>query len=254
MMGSCKLFYFQRHGEYSDHDPSLTKTLIAALLNFLLLAGNLYSLILISSYYQPLVFLVIGVSSFVHCFCLSAVYREKAQLEKLHLLNEFGMDKTNYIFWMSVFTSWVSPCTVWANNKGIKKYFLLSSSAITIAVNMLSITVVYTLVSTVGLMDNVNPPISHCYQTKDIFNATNYRFHDSYNSSHQIFNICGSDDCLPTIRMCPENESILENYDFWCFITGVILLLISAGASVCLQILASYEIKSKESTMKTNPS
>ncbi len=251
-MASCKLYFSQRLGLFSDHEPSLEKFLVTALPIVFLLSGNLYSLILISSYYQPLVFLVIGVSSFVHCFCLSAVYREKAQLEKLHLLNEFEMDKTNYIFWMSVFTSWVSPCTVWANNKSIKKYFLLSSSAITIAVNMLSITAVYILVSTVGLMDNVNPPISHCFNYTAIFNATNYRFYDSYNSSHQILNICGSDDCLPTIRMCPENQSILENYDFWCFIVGIILLCISIGASVCLQILASYEIKSKESTMKTN--
>ena len=247
MLGSCKLFYFQRLGEYSDHDPSLTKTLIAAPLNFLLLAGILYSLILISSYYHLFVLLVIGFSSAVHYFCLNAAYRRKAELveiiEKLYKNNkEFGTKETNHLFWMSVFTSWVAPCTVWANNKNIKKYFLLSSSAITIAVNMMSIIVAFILVRTVGLIDNVNPPISHCYNDTAIYNESSYHVYDSSNSSDKLFNICGSDDCLPTIRMCPKNESLIENYEFWCFIVGIILLFISAGASLCLQILGNSEI------------
>ena len=247
MLGSCKLFYFQRLGQHSDHDPSLTKTLKVAPLNFLLLAGILYSLILISSYYHLCVLLVIGFSSVVHYFCLSAVYRKEDQSKNIITVlyknnKEFGTKETNNIFWMSVFSSWVAPCTLWANNKNIKNYFLLASSLITIVVNLLSIAVVYTLVSTVGLINNVNPPISHCYHRMDIFNVTKYRFDGGYNTSHVLLNICGSDDCLPTIRMCPENESLLESYEFWCFITGIILMFISAGASLCLQILVNSEI------------
>jgi hypothetical protein len=254
MLGSCKLFYFQRLGEYSDHDPSLTKTLIAAPLNFLLLAGILYSLILISSYYHLFVLLVIGFSSVVHYFCLSAVYREKNQstkiVEKLYDgKNEIGSKETNNIFWMSVFTSWVAPCTVWANNKDIKTRFLLLSSAITIAVNMLSITAVYVLVSSVGLMDNVNPPISHCYPTKDIFNASNYLFYEGYNSSHGILNICGHGECLPMIQIC--SESFFDNADFLCSLIGIIFLLISLGASAWLQGLESNSIETSEKQLST---
>ncbi len=258
MLGSCKLFYFQRLGQYSDHDPSLTKTLIAAPLNFLLLAGILYSLILISSYYHLCVLLVIGFSSVVHYFCLSAVYREKNQLTKIidklyDGKNEIGTKETNNIFWMSVFTSWVAPCTVWANNKDIKTRFLLSSSAITIVVNMLSIAVVYIRVSTIGLMDNVSPPVSHCYPTKDIFNASNYLFYEGYNSSHKLLNICGHGECLPMIQICSESQSLFENADFLCSLMGIMLLLISLFASAWLQGLESNSIDSLKNSEKQLP-
>jgi hypothetical protein len=95
----------------------------------------------------------------------------------------------------------------------------------------MSIAVVFTLVSTVGLIDNVNPPITHCYKPRDIFNESIYHVYDGSNSSFQLFNICGSDDCLPTIRMCPENESFFESLEVVCFMTGILLLFISAGAS-----------------------
>ena len=69
--------------------------------------------------------------------------------------------------------------------------------------------------------------------------------YDGSNSSFQLFNICGSDDCLPTIWMCPENESFFESLEFVCFMTGILLLFMSAGASVCLQILGSSEINNQ---------
>jgi ankyrin repeat protein len=193
--------------------------------------------------------LVVSLSTFVQYICLKAVYEKKTKLDEIieKLYNnqkEYGTNETNNIFWMSVFTSWVAPCTVWANNKSIKTRFLLSSSTITIVVNLLSIAVVFTLVSTVGLMDNVNPPISHCYKTKDIFNATKYRFYEGNNSLHQIISICGHDDtCLPTIRICSENEDLLENADFLCFMTGIFLLLTSFAASLCLQLLSKPTVQ-----------
>jgi ankyrin repeat protein len=247
---SFKLYYFQRLGPYSDHDPSIKLFLVTTLPIIFLLSGNLYSLILISSYYQLWVVLVIGLSSSVHYIWLNAIYQKKTELDEIILMlyqknKEFGTKETNHLFWMSVFTSWVAPCTVWANNKNIKKYFLLSSSAITIVVNLLSIAVVYTLVRTAGLIDNVNPPISHCHNDTAIYNESSYHVYDSSNSSDKLFNICGSDDCLPTIRMCPENESFFESLEFVCFMTGILLLFISAGASVCLQILGSSKINNQ---------
>jgi hypothetical protein len=211
-----------------------------------LVSGNLYSLILISSYYQLFVLLVIGLSSFVHYICLRAVYRKKTDfdeiIEKLYKQNKnFGTKETNNIFWMSVFISWVAPCTVWANNKSIRTRFLLLSSCITIAVNMLSIIFVYICVNKVGLLDNVNPPITHFYNDTALFNATNYLFYECSNSSHKLFCFSGSEKCLPTIRICLGHEGLLENLDFQCCILGILLLCFSLVASACLQVLGNND-------------
>ena len=242
---SFKLYYFQRLGPYSDQ--SIENFFVTALPIIFLLSGNMYSLILISSYYQLWVLLVIGLSFVVQCIVLKATYLKKPDMvliiKQLYNGNkESGTKETNHIFWMSVFTSWVAPCTVWANNKNIKTRFLLSSSAITIITNLLAISVVFICVNTVGLMDNVNPPISHCYNDNASFSETNYHFYDSSNSSHQIFTVCGSDEtCLPTIRICSENESFFENSNFLCYLTGVLLLFFSGLASACLHVLGSND-------------
>jgi ankyrin repeat protein len=220
--------------------------MITALPIIFLLSGNLYSLILISSYYQLFVLLVIGLSSFVHYICLKAVYRKKTNLdeiiEKLYKKNKnFGTKETNNIFWMSVFTSWVAPCTVWANNKSIKTRFLLLSSFITIAVNMLSIIFVYIRVNKVGLMDSVNPPITHSYNDTALFNTTNYLLYECFNSSHKLFCFSGSEKCLPKIRICLRNEGLLENVDFQCCMLGILFLCFSLVASGCLQDLGNND-------------
>ena len=243
ILGSCKLYYFQRLGHYSDHEPSLKMILFASFPMMFLVFGILLSLVLISTYYQLWVLAVIFFSSFVHCICLKAVYRKKSASENIikKLYNnkkEYGSNETSNIFWMSVLTSWVAPCTVWTNNFAIKTRFLFFSSLITIAVNLLSILVVYILVITVGLMDNVNPPITHCYQTIDIFNSTNYQFTFQVNDPTPRLFIC-EHDCMPVINKCSGNGGLLENYDFLFCIFVIVLLLLSLGASVCLQFLAS---------------
>ncbi len=240
---SIKLFYFQRLGPYSDHDPSIKMILSTSLPIIFLLFGNLYSLILISSYYQLWILLVIGLSFVVQCIVLKATYLKKPDM--IHIIKqlyngnkEFGTKETNNIFWMSVLISWVAPCTVWANNTAMKTRFILSSSRITIAVNMLSITAVFICVNTVGLMENVNPPISHCYKPTYIFNERSYYLYDSSNSSHKLFRSSGS---LPMIRICSENESLFKNFDFWCYLTGISLLFFSWVASALLQVLGNND-------------
>jgi hypothetical protein len=169
---------------------------------------------------------VVAGSSLVQYICLCLVYLKKTESENLieKLYNcqlEYGtkairyLPAIRYLFYLE-FLYWVSPCTVWASNFAINT------------------------VGTVGLMNNVNPPITHCYNDTILFNATNYQFYNCSNSSHQLLNICRSGHCLPTICICYENESLFGNLDFLCFMIGVLLLFISLVAAACLQCLGSY--------------
>jgi hypothetical protein len=46
---------------------------------------------------------------------------------------------------------------------------------------------------------------------------------------------------MPTIRICSENEHFFKNFDFWCYLTGVLLLVFSGLASACLHVLGSND-------------
>ncbi len=249
VLASSRLFYSQRLGSFSDHGPSWKMTLMAAIPIMFLLPGLLYALIFIASYYRVFVILVIVLASAMNYFVLNFMYNNKSQTEEVtdsfyKTGKEYGTKETKFIFWMAVFTAWISPCTVWTNNFAKKTRFLLVSSSLTIAVDLLSVSIVYFLVCKAGLINNINPPISHCHELNTenkLFNTSKYQLYFNSNSSGSILHICRSNDpCLQIIRICSENEGLLENYDFWCYILGFSLLLLSWFASVCLQSMGSY--------------
>jgi hypothetical protein len=49
---------------------------------------------------------------------------------------EYGTNEIKNIFWIAVFTSWESPCSLWENNLSRKSKFLPVSSLITITVHL----------------------------------------------------------------------------------------------------------------------
>ena len=151
VMASSKLFYSQRLGTFSDHAPSWKMKLVSSMLNIFFLPGFLYSLILITSYFQLYALVVMGVSALLNYIILKVIYFNKKETDTIinRLYNnekEYGTKEMNRVFWMTVYTGWVSPCTVWANNFALKTKFLFVSSTITIAVNFLSITLLNILV------------------------------------------------------------------------------------------------------------
>jgi ankyrin repeat protein len=225
--------------------------LISSILNIFFLPGFLYSLILITSYYQLYVLVVIGVSALLNYIILKAIYFNKKETDTIikKLYNnekEFGTKEMNNVFWMTVYTAWVSPCTVWCNSFALKTKFLLVSSSITIAVYALSITVLHILVHSYGLIDEVNPPVSHCFNYTKLFNSSNYNLHFSGSLSFSTLNICEqNDECFPTIRICSDNENPTDYLDLVCFKIGYSLLLLSFCSSICLQILGSYSVMHK---------
>ena len=79
-----------------------------------------------------------------------------------------GQKESEEIFSIAIFTSWVSPCTVWSNNFVFKSYFLIVNSLTTLLVHALGIVSVFLLTQYRILLTDLsqfeNPPITHCYR------------------------------------------------------------------------------------------
>jgi hypothetical protein len=83
VLASNKLFFSQRLGIYSDEDPSFKMSLIIAPFNICILMGTLYSLVLMATYAQGYVFVLIGTIVLLHLTILKHTYLRKEQKTKI---------------------------------------------------------------------------------------------------------------------------------------------------------------------------
>jgi ankyrin repeat protein len=154
---------------------------------------------------------------------------------------EFGTKESNAIFFNAMFTSWVSPCTVWTNTFMEKSKFLMLSSSITLSVHLLNLINLF-LISDLDMLSSIeNPPILHCFNSYKYFNNISYNYYYSKNFTTIMINICkNNEECLPQIRICSEDE--MSNTLMYTFIIpiGILFFSISFFASLCLQILSNY--------------
>ena len=136
VLASVKLFYSQRLGIFSEPDPCFLMTISVLPLNALLISGPLFTLILVASYHQiSIVFLIMAVLA-LNWVILKKIYFSKDQKmvlirEIYNNMKESGTKEASQIFYHSVFTSWISPCTVWVNNNLKRSKFLITTSLIT---------------------------------------------------------------------------------------------------------------------------
>jgi len=198
------------------------------------------------AYFQLYVILLIGVVCLLNYTVLRYFYLTVSANEVIvnKLYNNqkenAGRESTE-IFLLSVFTAWVSPCSVWSNNFLIKTKFLLVSSTLTLCVHTFNIAMLCIIVQINQLISFNNPPFFHCFNNTKYFNASKYRFFFSANSSQSLIEICqNTEECLPVIRICSENESPSDTFLNFCLPVGMSLLFLSCCASVCLQLLSSY--------------
>ena len=149
------------------------------------------------------------------------------------LILQAKQDATN-IFYTSIFTAWISPCTVWSNNLGHKSYFVLISSTASI------LTHIECLVSILFFKSNAEHsnylvPIFHCQ------NITQLNIKNVIVSNSSYINLCnGNDTCLPIQRVCSESENPTDQFLNVVLPIGLTLLFISFLSSVCLQLLGNY--------------
>ena len=118
--------------------------------------GPLYSLIIAAAYFDGFVVVVVAVIIAANFLILKYAYYKGAPFPELNVLyaksdetekiqsdEEEGMAESQLIFFRAIFTAWVSPCTVWANNLRCKSYFLPISSVTSLTIHCLTITSIY---------------------------------------------------------------------------------------------------------------
>jgi hypothetical protein len=167
------------------------------------------------------------------------------------------------IFYTAIFTSWISPNTVWSNNKPVEilkkklgksnlsKFFLLISNATT-CLTLAIILLIYCYgVSAVDYFDIANnPPLAHCFRNETLNKCSDFNFDSNPCFQNETLAncsgflscfICSSDVCLSKIRLCENNE--LATYLLTVIITPILigLLALNIFISCSLQLLGSYE-------------
>ncbi len=204
--------------------------------------GTLYSLVMMAAYAQGYVVVLIGTIVLLNLFILKLTYLSKAQ--KVEIIVKFykqqkekGTKETNAIFLNAVFTSWVSPCTVWSS----KLKFLMVSSSTTLSVHLTNLISLY-LIADSNMMNQIeNPPILHCFNSHKNFSNISYNYYYFGNLTPKIIQICSqNDECFPLIRICSENEMHNTLMNTYIIPIGILLFFLSFSSSLCLQILSNY--------------
>jgi hypothetical protein len=178
VLSSVKLFYSQRLGSFLEVHPSIKMIVLAAMPITLQLLFPLFSLILLASYFREfvIVFIAIVVSmnaAVLKLKCLTL--KLYCPIRKLYGFDDehikFGQKESEQIFYTALFTSWISPCTVWSNNFTRKSYFLIVSSLTTLVGHALGITflvfLTYFEVFKIDLAQTKSPPITHCFKRQE---------------------------------------------------------------------------------------
>ncbi len=138
-IASAKLYFLQRLGKISDPDPNINMLLCIMPINILFLSGLLYSLVFVATYIHGYILLTITSVIGLNGFILFQMYFQKNKREELRRFfyptdEQQGKKECGFVFFTAVLTSWISPCSIWANTFGQKTCFLLISSSTCIAV------------------------------------------------------------------------------------------------------------------------
>ena len=139
---AIKLFYSQRLGRYPDYDPSIKMIAFVALPVMILISGPLTSVVCMAAYFHEKVFACILIIIVVNASVLKSPCLEDKLYPYTYLSNLYesyeleavpedvktrAKQDKEAILITALFTSWISPCTVWANNIKCNSYFLLVS-------------------------------------------------------------------------------------------------------------------------------
>lgn len=215
-LASVNIFYSLRLGRFSEPNPSIKMILFIFPLQVLLLSGPLFSLILVSTYFQGYVFLFVAIIIGLNFSVMKFFYFRKRHWPKIteifvHISTKIYYDQealtqsSNFTFLTSVFTSWISPCTVWYNNFQMKSYFLIVLSCCTLASHSLAISSIYSFVHfDVGVdeVGRLERPIFNCFRPENV-SVDLSKFH-ILSTNDSLLTFCS--DCPPSLRFCRENE------------------------------------------------
>ena len=248
-------------GIYSDSDPPLKSILLIATFSLLQNFGLLICWVFVAAYLRELVLVCVPFVMVVIYLTLETIlFQWRSQNKRNAAMRgkvpNVDIEKEiNSCFWTAIFTSWVSPCSVWlCVNKSEKRkvkyyhkvtsnYFLLSSSIASLLSVSLCVGAIYTFLRVQnGLSDNL--PITHCHFS--LLNSTNSiacsLAQNDWNVAHlkACLYICDDFNCSSVHRVCSSME---KPTDLFFNTVGPILysfLFVSFLSSFCLQVLGNY--------------
>jgi hypothetical protein len=223
-LASVRLFYSQRLEQFTDVNPSFKQILFVFPLIMLQISGSVATLVLSAAYLREVVIALIVFHILVQFIVLNFFLLEGRPI----------LDGQANVFWIAVFTAWMSPCTVWSNNLITKSYFLLVSSSTSLITHCFNLIFICICISLDGLSSNL-APLFHC------FNATQVEVKNVFLTNKTFIKICNSEDsCLSIKRICAQSENSTALFFSVVLPIGFSLLFVSFLASICLQVLGNY--------------
>jgi len=177
---SIKLFYSQRLGKYSDLDPTIRMIMFVALPVTILIVGPLSSVVCMAAYFKENVIVCIIIISALIALVLKSPYLEDLlyddddleeayksyELKQTHISKDVkrrAKRDREAIFFTAIFTSWISPCTMWFS----ESKFIFVSSLTNLFGHFVGIASILIFISTAALPLNDNPPITHCFKNEN---------------------------------------------------------------------------------------
>ncbi len=148
-------------------------TIYVAPLIALQLLFPMFSLILMAAYLKEYAIVCITINILVTvaalhsncCFAFGTRVFER---------DPFRSKSSHYIspkYYIAIFTSWISPCTVWSNTFKFKSSFLIVSSLLSLTAHAVGILSIYLLTHFGYLLRDLsqfeNPPLTHCFRNHD---------------------------------------------------------------------------------------
>lgn len=247
-VASIRLFFSQRLGRFCDPDPSLQMVLMVAPLIIIIIAVNLFTLIIIATFFHVycvccvfsiVIIMIIERSIFKHIMKpnMPELYSTRSSKIGFTYDRSCGNEEINDILATAILISWVSPLTVWANNfKFTSKFFTVSFMSNIFIYLIYLVLIIVLLNNDSGIVTDI-PNIFLCYNTSEYINSTEYRVYGC-NERSSIFLIC-QEECLPVIKTCCTSDSISSDLVGLVWLT-CILMVYSIFACLVLQKLGNY--------------
>jgi len=212
----------------------------------------MFTVITIVTYLRGYVLLAILLILLIYFTAFYIIYfREKSRTDIINSIYRYqlhtGKRESSYTFLIAVFTSWISPCTVWS----YKSLFIFVSNLVSIVTQILSFVSIYYIADDfINIFDKVMPPATHCLRKDEIFGIidikfyfknANYTYCPQENNTECLFNFCEDlQKCKPVFRICSENEFPTKTLlNIISFVVAPFILC-SFLSSIVLYILSSY--------------
>ena len=176
---------------------------------FFLLPGPLFSTILLASYHQAYVFILLIAIMTAHvlvfnfwyfrgqCFPqLKDIYKRGREHKPFYQDQDQERGQQDFLLLSitSAVTAWVSPCVPWANLITKKSYYFLRFGLTSLLCHCIALICLQITTNNTNMLLVKNPPLIHCFQTNNSFNFSEYEVWEWSN-----FTICSDKNCLPKI-------------------------------------------------------